>query len=345
MVLKLDAPCRSKDTECSNPGNVLENAFTEMILALPSLRAVEGSRQFFEGWASEATLKALAKCQSLFHLEIPQFLHPHSASPISLSYLSGYKFAILERFTYEIYRLESEFHDLGSIFPVLESLDLLVSGKSYSALRYCAQFTGIQSLDLRFSYGEYHEVAGYDLVYLADMLPTLERLCIGYETSAGMPFANDVTDEHMDQMARRLPKLVEFALMTDETDESDLTEQSLLSLGRHCKLLKECTLNFLACFRDLATGAQAGHFASLEVLCTGDNSDAEIWDGTLEDQMKLATDLLRIAPCLTHVFVHEDEDCLFDEAVQAAIRRARRRENLKNLKNPKNLKNLSVSAL
>ena len=104
-----------------------------------------------------------------------------------------------------------------------------------------------------------------DLMMLGDDCKHLRYLYVGREDCCytNYPRGKDITDTTIEYIAARLPKLIVFQFYIQD---STLTEESLISLGAHCKSLEIVYLTAKVSFNELVRKTQPNHFPALGLV-------------------------------------------------------------------------------
>lgn len=137
-----------------------------------------------------------------------------------------------------------------------------------------------------------------DLIGIADGAIELQSLNIGKHTENGAHFfaaIADLNDSTMFDLVTRLPKLKDITLLSED---SKLTEQSLISFGTQCPNLRYYRLNAVVDVRRLIEQTSVGKFSCLEhFLITGSPGVADD-EVSADDLRSMAEALLQIMPSL-----------------------------------------------
>ena len=116
-----------------------------------------------------------------------------------------------------------------------------------------------------------------DILHLAKCAPDLETLMIPHWGSAHntyLPTVRPLDNETMDQIARQLPQLFKFRLLSELTA---LDETSLISLGTHCPHLCFCSMTVTIDATNLAATAPRDCFPNLSHLILVDPPVETFW--------------------------------------------------------------------
>ena len=110
-------------------------------------------------------------------------------------------------------------------------------------------------------------ITGDALTQLANHCSDLVSIVIGDEELEMGRL--DITDSASEEVARALPKLQEFCL---HCTTPRITENTILSLGRHCKALRRLSVGGSIDYTNLAMQGSAGLFSNLEEYYAGDRA-------------------------------------------------------------------------
>ncbi|MCJ1288356.1 hypothetical protein MMC26_007711 [Xylographa opegraphella] len=126
-----------------------------------------------------------------------------------------------------------------------------------------AQLVDLEHLSLRVSPDTI--VRGADLILLAKTARRLEQLHIpgDPDESNELPYAINVTDAVIDEMASHLTNVKELCL---KMEGASLTEASLISLGSQCKRIESCYISANIFFEELVRKGPPNLFPFLEEL-------------------------------------------------------------------------------
>ena len=148
----------------------------------------------------------------------------------------------------------------------LADLKLKILGSSSEVLRIAANLPHLRQLEIII--GDFgHEggfvIRGDDLICFASGCRRLEVIEIADGTANSVVRAESITDTTIEHFARRLPNLQKLSM---EIENAELTELSLLALGKHCKKLELCRLLASVSFQELVGRSQPGFFPALHRL-------------------------------------------------------------------------------
>lgn len=276
------------------------------------------SQSFFVGLKADAIILALAGCPSLESTDLPLL----SVDIFSrLKQLPGGSFPRLKEV--RVTTPETCIEKMWPEFLKLRTLNIVLSGSSFTALQACAMFKNLHRLSILTDKGKPSIVKGTDLITLAESCSGLRMLHI--KSRPGRPSrAEGITDGVINQLAELLPDLRYLRL---DLEGTYLTEESLSSLGQHCPLLTLCAIHAKVRFRRLIDRFQRTLFPCLHHLAVYAYSDLD-QEREAEDVNTLAEGLLQLAPGLNSILVEgspywRDTEVLENTLHNIKIRRRR----------------------
>ncbi|MCJ1396647.1 hypothetical protein MMC18_009539 [Xylographa bjoerkii] len=254
------------DTDCSYSTELVSRkGFVEFLADMQSLSHLKIRYGFDEVMSSEA-LAHIARYQFLSTLSLPDMaeqwvidLDRGSTSAVELfPSLRTFKAGLSDT---GVRLLLRHLPNIGRL--VIRPFEL--AEQSFHIIAE-AQLTTLYSLTLNFDHDSV--VYGTDLLLLAEYAKKLEYLDLpppekdsDYIDYLVYPHARGITDEVIDELARRLPLL---AMLDLNTRETNLTEASLISLGTYCKRLSRLSLSVNASFEGFARKGHPDLFPALE---------------------------------------------------------------------------------
>ncbi|MCJ1390015.1 hypothetical protein MMC18_002873 [Xylographa bjoerkii] len=208
-----------------------EKGVVELIQAMPALQEFYAHRSIRSIWSIEVFL-AIGMHQILGSLELPN-IPDHWISILTDQYEG--RFARLVSLSTGL--SEAGLEMLVPHLPEVTVLSLSMVGSSHRVLRTIAtSFPDLSYLNLVLRSDDV--IREQDLILLADNSPSLSGLGLFSEEADSMIRANigsdGITNATINDLARRVPKLRNLSLYLGD---AALTEQSLVFLGAHCKML------------------------------------------------------------------------------------------------------------
>ena len=288
------------------PGaNSLESAFTALMQSLPRLRCFHASDEFYKYLKPDIVILTLAVLPALEQVSLPAITQNDS---FILERLSGDSFPKLGVLYASV--PETMIPGLSRRMGSVATLVLLLEGSSKSALRLCAKFGDLTHLEIEFEQDSQATIHGSDLLHLARACCRLRTLTIG--AAEDKPLGVNITNKIMDKLASHLKVLGTLSL---ELDGTKLTEESLISLGKHCRLLQHCDIPAEVDFQELVAAAEPGLFPFLRVLFVYYGS---VNDEKESDVQSLAAKFMKLAPKLQSFSILWEDESLdgFVEEVQ-----------------------------
>ena len=262
-----------------------------------------------EIWSPEVFL-ALAKNRHIQSLTVPPILSDWTLS--LQGFPTGTLFRKMHRVTASID--EAGLARLAPHFRDVVKLDLKVQGPSLRLIATVANLTALLFLRLSFN-----GCTGTGTIRSED-LTLLARNCRGlfflHILGNDHITSLDLNDTIMDSIALNLPNLSSLELHLLGTS---LTEKTLLSLGRRCLELKNCSICARVSYEDLFEVEHRNLFQRLRTLKTYQREEI----ACPSDPDLVAVRLQRAAPMLECLH-HYDDDCTFEEfdGFHKAIREA-----------------------
>lgn len=279
--------------------NTVENMVTQDGLAMflqkmDFLRVVSIRDGFEDSW-SYKTFHALISFRNLYLLSIPDIQDDwvqsiRDASPIYPPFpnlrhfstgISDKNLECLAQYATNMVSLELHFKNIPP------SHNLLASASNFSQLRSLTAFFCPNS-----------SVSGHELILLGEKCPQLTELLIG-EIEGEAPTGIGISDNIIEEMTRKMPSLINFSFVL--TSSTNLSWQSVLSFGRHCRNLQRLKLSSNFSWEDVIRSAQGEIFAVLSYLhifVDKDNRGVDIQYFGVKTTLEFATRFVAMAPKL-----------------------------------------------
>ena len=284
--------------------NMGESAFISLLKSLPCLMEFSASENFFGEWVTQASFRTLSKCPNLRYIGLPLQKHEVQKSLINISTII---FPSIDSARFSC--RESDFEAICSKLPDIVELTLSVQGPFASIFRLCARFVTLRQLYVFYNDATLCTVEASDLLELAEECQQLEELSVTCHNGL-LADGEGITDDIIRRLAKKLPYL---KILNLDLVDTNLTEESLLSLGRCCPCLVDCTIPAVMSIRNLIDGSSPDFFPMLESLdvqlvLEQDSSDCDDFDEAL------VKEIIIIAPVLERISVGDDAYNIFRAA-------------------------------
>ena len=285
-----------------------ETAFIGLLQRLQYLNRFVASGEFFQGWVTRASFATLSERPALRHVTLPLDEHEVSKSIFGVSTIT---FPSL--FSACLSTSEADFKDIRFQLPGIVRLEIKVFGHSVSIIRSCVTFTNLRRLEVSFNDGEHCSVEASDLLKLVESCPQIEDLCIQPHGEYSVDALGTLTDDVFARLAEGLPQLETLELYFSNIN---LTEKSLLSLGKYCPSLAICTIpRMMVCLHNLIDDSSPNFFPKLGILEAESAHDL----GPPDSHEGLAQEILTIAPMLDHCYIDGPNAESLMKAVDKAV--------------------------
>ena len=279
LVLKLNG---------QKEGSISESVVIESLDAAHYLNYLEIKPHFGSKWSSKV-LRSIARHPNIITLTLPS---------IAEDWWKDLERLPQQKLFQKVTIFSAELTDAGMqmlshhIEEQITTLDVSLLPHSTRAVVIAARMPLLTILGLTFGFDSV--IKAQDLMMLGDGCKQLRILELGREdVHSGHPRGEGITDTTIEYIAARLPNLEEIQFYIQD---SPLTEESLISLGAHCKRLEGVYLSADVSFEKLVQDTQPNHFPALASVSLT-QPDPELRQ--CEDARETAGLLLERAPVLS----------------------------------------------